>query len=357
MASTKASRFTDSKLASGRFIVQGRLGGGSFGEIYCGLDTWRGTEVAIKLEQVKARHPQLLYESKVYKLLHQNTLHVVGVPEVHWFGVEGDFNVMVIDLCGPSLEDLLNYCGRKFSLKTTLMLADQLMHRIEFVHSKQLIHRDIKPENFVMGLGDKGHHVNVIDFGLSKRYWDVRTSQHIPYKEGKPLTGTARYCSVNTHLGIEQSRRDDLESIGYLLLYLYKGHLPWQGIRVADPQQKTSRIGEKKISVGLDFLCRDEPPAFLKYMKYCRGLKFEENPDYEWLRSLFRELFDKEGFVRDWTFDWVEKRAREVSSTSEPSLQPASISKQTISSSNADFSAPTRSTTDNSRLGLGPTAS
>jgi len=192
------------------------------------------------------------------------------------------------------------------------MLADQMMQRMEFVHRKQLIHRDIKPENFVMGLVEKAHHLHLIDFGLSKRYWDTRTSQHIPYKEGKPLTGTARYCSVNTHLGIEQSRRDDLESIGYLLLYLYKGHLPWQGIRVADPSQKTVRIGEKKISIGLDFLCRDEHPQFLKYMKYARGLKFEETPDYDWCRQNFRELFEKEGLTRDWIFDWVDKRTREL---------------------------------------------
>jgi serine/threonine protein kinase len=218
------------------------------------------------------------------------------------------------------------------------MLADQLIHRMEFVHSKQLIHRDIKPENFVMGLGDKGHHVHVIDFGLSKRYWDARTSEHIPYKEGKPLTGTARYCSVNTHLGIEQSRRDDLESIGYLLLYLYKGQLPWQGIRVADPQQKTSRIGEKKLSVGLEFLCKDEPPAFLKYMKYCRSLKFEEQPDYEWLRSLFREQFDKEGFTKDWIFDWVDRRRQELSGQLESSSPMNSMPSDYSSRANGDTS-------------------
>ncbi|CUG86775.1 casein kinase, putative [Bodo saltans] len=305
-------RFRDMKLASGRFIVRTRLGGGSFGDIYGGLDTWRNKDVAIKLEQVRCRFPQLQYESRVYRLIHQNTLHVVGIPEMHWFGVEGDFNVMVIDLCGPSLEDLFNYCHRKFSMKTVTMLADQMMHRMEFLHSKQLIHRDIKPENFVMGLADKGHHVYLIDFGLSKRYWDARTQQHIPYKEGKPLTGTARYCSINTHLGIEQSRRDDMEAIGHLLIYLHKGHLPWQGIRVPDPSQKTVRIGEKKISIGLEYLCRDEPPQMLKYMKYCRSLKFEETPDYEWCRSLFREIFDKENASRDWIFDWVTRRQKEI---------------------------------------------
>ena len=239
------------------------------------------------------------------------TNYVVGIPEIHYFGVEGDYNVMVIDLCGPSLEDLFCYCGRKFSLKTICLLADQLLHRIQFLHSKYLVHRDLKPENFVMGVRDRAHHVNLIDYGLSKRYWDTRNNQHAPYMEGKPLTGTARYCSVNTHLGIEQSRRDDLESIGYIILYFYKGSLPWQGIRAVEPSQKTIRIGEKKISIGIEYLCRDEPPPFMRYMRYCRGLRFEETPDYLWCRRLFSDLAEKEGLARDWVFDWVEKRQRE----------------------------------------------
>lgn len=345
-ASAAANRFLDMTLAHGRFIVKQRLGGGSFGDIYLGIDTWKACEIAIKLEQVKARHPQLNYESKIYKLLHSTsgpsangsvgvsvatdvgptivggggvagtmvstTTHmVVGIPRMHHYGVEGDFNIMVLDLCGPSLEDLFNYCGRRFTLKTVCLLADQMLRRLEYVHSKHLVHRDLKPENFVMGMKDKGHHVNLIDFGLSKKYWDARPNQHIPYKEGKPLTGTARYCSVNTHLGIEQSRRDDMESIGYILLYFLRGSLPWQGIRAAEPSQKTVRIGEKKISIGIDYLCKDEPPAFAKYMKYCRSLKFEESPDYEWCRCLFKDLSDREGVKRDWIFDWVDRRRKE----------------------------------------------
>lgn len=325
------SKNLDLKVGQGRFIIKSKLGGGSFGDIYRGIDTWRGRDVAVKMEQCKARHPQLNYESKIYKLLHQNTLEVVGVPEMHFFGVEGDFNIMVMDMCGPSLEDLFNYCNRRFSAKTVFMLAEQILHRIEFLHSKHIIHRDIKPENFVMGVGDKGHHLYIVDFGLSKKYWDSSINNHIPYKEGKPMTGTARYCSVNTHLGIEQSRRDDLESIGFLLLYLYRGHLPWQGIRVADPSQKTVRIGEKKIGVGLDFLCKDEPSPFLKYLKYCRGLKFEETPDYEMLRRLFVDYMEREGIVRDWIFDWVDVRRAEIAAeeaenkSNEPSVSQMSV--------------------------------
>ncbi|KAB0396053.1 hypothetical protein E2I00_012934, partial [Balaenoptera physalus] len=338
-------------------------------------DIAAGEEVAIKLECVKTKHPQLHIESKIYKMMQgggswkptgipeidlllsgpsphialealcvQLTLGLkdihleakcdpsargpllaswaqvpsvqvrgrqadagslaVGIPTIRWCGAEGDYNVMVMELLGPSLEDLFNFCSRKFSLKTVLLLADQMISRIEYIHSKNFIHRDVKPDNFLMGLGKKGNLVYIIDFGLAKKYRDARTHQHIPYRENKNLTGTARYASINTHLGIEQSRRDDLESLGYVLMYFNLGSLPWQGLKAATKRQKYERISEKKMSTPIEVLCKGYPSEFATYLNFCRSLRFDDKPDYSYLRQLFRNLFHRQGFSYDYVFDW-----------------------------------------------------
>ncbi|XAR49921.1 Non-specific serine/threonine protein kinase [Bertholletia excelsa] len=284
-----------------KFRLGRKIGSGSFGEIYLGTNIQTNEEVAIKLENIKTKHPQLLYESKLYKLLQGGT----GIPNVKWFGVEGDYNVLVMDLLGPSLEDLFNFCSRKLSLKTVLMLADQMINRIEFVHSKSFLHRDIKPDNFLMGLGRRANQVYAIDFGLAKKYRDSSTHQHIPYRENKNLTGTARYASMNTHLGIEQSRRDDLESLGFVLMYFLRGSLPWQGLKAGTKKQKYDKISEKKVSTSIEALCRGYPTEFASYFHYCRSLRFDDKPDYAYLKRIFRELFIREGFQFDYIFDWT----------------------------------------------------
>ncbi|KAF8304838.1 casein kinase [Trypanosoma cruzi cruzi] len=293
-----------------RFRLGKKIGAGSFGEIFRGTDIQTGETVAIKLEQAKTRHPQLAFEVRFYRILNAGG-GVVGIPNILFYGVQGEFNVMVMDLLGPSLEDLFSFCDRKLSLKTTLMLAEQMIARIEFVHSKSVIHRDMKPDNFLMGTGKKGHHVYVVDFGLAKKYRDPRTHQHIPYKEGKSLTGTARYCSINTHLGIEQSRRDDLEGIGYILMYFLRGSLPWQGLKAHTKQEKYSRISERKQTTPVETLCKGFPAEFAAYLNYTRSLRFEDKPDYSYLKRLFRELFIREGYHVDYVFDWTLKRIHE----------------------------------------------
>ena len=242
-----------------------------------------------------------------------------------------------MDLLGPSLEDLFNFCSRRFTMKTVLMLADQMIGRIEYVHNKNFIHRDIKPDNFLMGIGRHCNKLFLIDFGLAKKYRDNRTRQHIPYREDKNLTGTARYASINAHLGnytsldtfndlnaipiirgrqnyckestkflgIEQSRRDDMESLGYVLMYFNRGSLPWQGFKAATKKQKYEKISEKKMSTPVEVLCKGFPAEFAMYLNYCRGLRFEEGPDYMYLRQLFRILFRTLNHQYDYTFDWT----------------------------------------------------
>jgi serine/threonine protein kinase len=295
----------------GKYRLGRKIGSGSFGDIYLGTNIQTDEEVAIKLESVRAKHPQLLYESKIYRILQGG----VGIPNLHWFGVEGDFNVMVLDLLGPSLEDLFNYCTRKFALKTVLMIADQMISRVEYMHAKNFIHRDIKPDNFLIGLGKRAEMIHIIDYGLAKKYRDPRTGMHIPYKDNKSLTGTARYTSINTHLGIEPSRRDDLEAIGYVLMYFLRGSLPWQGLKASTKKEKYEKIMEKKISTPVDVLCKGFPEEFSIYLNYCRSLRFEDRPDYLYVKRLFRDLYFRLYTEWDLLFDWVQNNGGGTATT------------------------------------------
>jgi len=309
-----------------------KIGCGSFGEIFLGTDITNQEEIAIKLESLRTRHPQLLYESKLYRLLQGG----VGIPNVRYFGVEGDYNVMVLDLLGPCLEDLFNFCSRKFSLKTILMLADQLLARVEFIHTKNFIHRDIKPDNFLIGLGRKANTICAIDFGLAKKYRDSRTHAHIPYRENKNLTGTARYASINAHLGVEQSRRDDLESIGYVLLYFLRGSLPWQGLKAGTKKLKYEKIRDKKMTTPVNVLCKNFPIEFTKYMNYVRSLGFTDTPDYNFLREMFRDLFNRENYTNDYIFDWTALKYQEYNPELPKTITSPTTQNQTEENNNGE---------------------
>lgn len=308
---------------STKYRLQKKVGSGSFGEIFLAVNINTGEEVAVKLESQKARHPQLLYESKVYRILAGG----VGIPVVRWFGVhEKSYNVLVMDLLGPSLEDLFSFCSRRFSLKTVLMLADQMIARIEYMHNKSFLHRDLKPDNFLMGTGSSCGKVYIIDFGLAKKYRDTQTKAHIPYREDKNLTGTARYASVNAHLGIEQSRRDDMESLGYVLLYFLRGCLPWQGLKATTKKQKYERISEKKMSTPVEVLCKGQQTEFAMYLNYCKGLRFDDTPDYLYLRQLFRIVYrtvHQSDTPYDNIFDWTLLKQKTSHNVPPPSANPA----------------------------------
>ncbi|KAI9461557.1 kinase-like protein [Lactarius psammicola] len=294
---------TTTGVVGNHFRVGKKIGEGSFGVVFEGSNLLTNHPVAIKFEPRKSDAPQLRDEYRSYRTLNGT----LGVPQVHHFGQEGLHNVLAIDLLGPNLEDLFDMCNRKFSIKTVCMAAKQMVTRIQSVHDKSLIYRDIKPDNFLIGVpGTKNANViHLIDFGMAKHYRDPKTKVHIPYRERKSLSGTARYMSINTHLGREQSRRDDLESLGHVFMYFLRGGLPWQGLRAATNKQKYEKIGEKKQSTPISELCDGFPEEFAIYMNYVRKLGFEENPDYDFLRELFSKVLKTTGEQDDGVYDWM----------------------------------------------------
>ena len=307
-------------LIAENFVVLHLIGQGAFGQIYISYNMRDNVAVSIKKEIKKPQKvPQLKTESKIYQSLLKINAddisgvkaftqdEVQGVPKFYGAGELSDSYYLIMDFLGPNLLELFEYCGmHKFTISTVCLIALQMLNRIENLHKHNYIHRDIKPENFLIGMQEKANIIHLIDFGLSKRFKNPKTHQHIPYREDRTLTGTARYVSINTHLGIEQSRRDDLESIGYVLVYFLKGVLPWQGLKNGN---RYTRIMEKKLQIPTEILCYGLPEELIFYLNYCKSLRFEDRPDYDYLRGLFIKLLGTCNLVYGLTkemlkFDW-----------------------------------------------------
>jgi casein kinase I family protein HRR25 len=223
---------------------------------------------------------------------------------VKFFENAGRHCALSMPLLGKALEDQVQRCKGRLSVKTTLMLTEQLLRRLEYLHSLGIVHRDIKPENFMLGVqgGPREHIVFVIDFGLSKVYHDGKS--HKAFRNKLSLTGTARYASLNAHKGIEQSRRDDLEALGYMILYFLRGQMPWSGLDARTKQEKFARIAQVKEETPLDSLCEGYPDCFKEYVKKTRALQYDERPDYHSYRKMFADAFQSGGFKEDYNYDW-----------------------------------------------------
>ena len=234
-----------------------------------------------------------------------------GLPIVKSYGYSSRHNILVMELMGKSLEDIFeSLVVKKMTVRCVCNIAYQMMEIMEYIHKKHIIHRDIKPDNFVIGRGEKKKYVYLLDFGLAKKYRSSRTLEHYPIVKSKNLIGTARYASINALNGLTQSRRDDLEAIGYVLMYFLRGRLPWQGIPVRNKEERYRKIMEKKIATSAEELCQGFPNEFTNYINYTRNLQYEQDPDYGFLKSLFVNVLKKENCIIDCYYDWDRETIR-----------------------------------------------
>ena len=296
-------------IINNRYKLVKKLGSGSFGNVYKCLDIEKNTYLAIKVENKKNEKKRLGYEIGIYKHLNMNINHkyillTSNIPKIHWYGSDDNYNYLVLDNLGYSLDTLFNKSKFKFSLKTIIMLAIDLISLIETLHNNHILHRDLKPDNILIGTTGKEHLLYLVDFGLSKKY--INDGEHIEPKKNKSLIGSMRYASIRNHKGYEQSRRDELESIGYILLYFLKGgNLPWNGLPGSDKTEKCNKILEVKKNTKLIDLCCGIPDEFRLLIAYSRKLKFDTKPNYQYLKSLFYKLLMNQGYQYDKKYDWL----------------------------------------------------
>lgn len=328
-------------LFGGRFRVQSLLGSGGFGDVYRGIQESTKSPVAIKMEKITSRASFLFHEARVMQDIQKKPPD--GAPPLallKYFGQEGSYRMLIMNLMGRSLEDI-HEKRRRFSLKTTLMLGIQMTTRLEFVHNCGYVHRDLKPDNFVLGLNEDKNRIYLIDFGLSSRYL-TNEGTHREEQSGKNFVGTARYASARTHEGFSQSRRDDLEQLVYVMIYLYRGRLPWSGLQILNRDEKERKIGSLKRAIPLGDICRGCPRLFMLLLNYSRKMQFDEGPAYDMIRSIMRkELFDRKEPC-DNIFDWdVEAKlpsptSPQQGSSTNPSPDDGALRKQPEIKSDAD---------------------
>ncbi|KAK5700092.1 hypothetical protein LTR97_006227 [Elasticomyces elasticus] len=312
---------------NGRFTLIRKLAEGGGGDVYYGADCEQvptiltpadvqlgrdhelEQDVAVKLEH---RHNHLLRDEGIWLATFEG---LPGFPTILWSGYHDEVGFLILNLLGPSLEDLFEYCECQFSLKTTIMLADQLIARLKTVHSENKLHRDVKPGNFLMGTGEDGNTVYITDFATATGY-----RPGSPLDDGEDLTqsdrgliGTTWFASIRGHTGQSQAPADDLEALGYMLIYFVQGTLPWLELEACNITEKDQDqvVMEMKMTLSVDELCSGLPTTFAEYMTTVKRLKGCETPPYDELRELFKSLAREEGMEYDNVFDWTERMHRQ----------------------------------------------
>ena len=276
------------------------IGSGFFGTVFSGLNVLTKEKVAIKIE--KSKKTKSILEREAYILFY---LKGPGLPEVKSFGKTKRYNILVETLLGRSLHEIYIDCNKKFSIKDICMIGFQLLERLEYIHSKNYIHRDIKPHNLLVDFRNEGH-LYIVDFGLAKKYKSDR-GNHVKFSINKMISGTPRYCSANSMRGVEQSRRDDLESLCYLIIYFFKGSLPWQGINISSKDKRFKIIYKMKKTIKIETLCEGLPHEIIDILKYTKNLGFSETPKYDYIKNLFVTILKKNGYEYDNKFSWIKE--------------------------------------------------
>ena len=285
-------------------LLNKKIGSGSFGQIYQCLNKKTNEMLACKIESINELKPQLYHESKIMQLMKNCT----GFPTCYDFILTEQDKILIMDLLGPNLDTIMNKLPNKnslkrFSFKSSLMIMIQCLERLKSLHEKGIIHRDIKPENFVIGPKNKERIIYLIDFGLSKK---ISKDKIIPtVKADRNIIGTMRYISMNTHQGYEQGKRDDLESLFYIIIYFIKGELPWQNIKTKSKAEKYSKIFEikKKVTENGD-LVEGLPLEMAKILEYILGLNFFEKPNYLLIKNAVEIMLNNFNLSNDLQFDW-----------------------------------------------------
>ena len=279
---------------------------GSFSIIYEGINIETNEHVAIKLEPRNAQSENLLLQNEIFYLY--KLRHCPGIVKIITTGRTKKYNILIEPLLGGTLYSLYLDQNKNFTLKDICLISLQCISRLESVHNKGIIHCDIKPENFCVGLRDK-RIIYLIDFGISKKYRSDRTKKHIQFNITKTMCGTARYASMNALSGLQLSRRDDLESLSYMILYFLTKKLPWQGITAKSLAIRYKKIYEKKSELEKWDKFLSLPIQIQNFIKYCRNLGFSEDPNYKLMKNFFYDLMKQNEFVDDKNFSWIDDKS------------------------------------------------